>query len=642
MSGRHLELEIRARLWQREQLKLDAVENHSTVNPEPPGAQPTAYASPGALETEIAILQARWRGGNPVDPELRAYCTERLDRLRQVWRARPDAFAPAWLSLLKEISQSLKPRTEQLALRAPRTPAAVGDPRDVLRTTFGYESFRAGQEEIIRAVLAGRDCIGIMPTGAGKSLTYQIPARLLGGTTLVVSPLIALMKDQVDSVTEVGLRATYLNSSLELEERRRRVADLAAGAYELCYAAPEGIEASVGNALARMDLRLIAVDEAHCISQWGHDFRPAYRNLAGLKRRFGGVPVLALTATATPAVTSDIIEQLAMVKPLAFRGSFFRPNLMISIYRKGGERGDGAGEVPRVREAILRLVRARTGQSGIIYCLSRKSVEATAEFLRDQGVRAVAYHAGLESDVRNRAQEAFRRDDADVVVATVAFGMGIDKSNVRYVIHRDMPRSLEGYYHEIGRAGRDGMPSDCVLFYSWADVMSYDRFSDDGDVDANVAARQRTQVREMFRFASAPSCRHQAITRYLGEERGPCGTSCDACAGGDVLATAAEVVPARTRRAPGPSSSSSSLAGVSGEMDAKTAERFERLRKLRKRIADEKSVPAYVVFSDATLLAMAERKPRNEGEMRGISGVGPKKLEQYGELFLAELGAESA
>jgi ATP-dependent DNA helicase RecQ len=624
---------------------LDAVENQ-TVNPESTetslGEEPTAYASPGVLETEIAILQARWRGGNPVDPDLRAYCSERLERLRQVWRARPDAFAPAWLSLLKEISQALKPRTEQLALRAPRTPAVAGDPRDVLRTTFGYESFRAGQEEIIRAVLAGRDCVGIMPTGAGKSLTYQIPARMLGGTTLVVSPLIALMKDQVDSVTEVGLRATYLNSSLELEERRRRVADLAAGAYELSYAAPEGIEASVGNALARMDLRLIAVDEAHCISQWGHDFRPAYRNLAGLKRRFGGVPVLALTATATPAVTSDIIEQLAMVKPLAFRGSFFRPNLMISIYRKGGERGDGAGEVPRVREAILRLVRARAGQSGIIYCLSRKSVETTADYLRDQGIRAVAYHAGMESEQRNRAQEAFRRDDADVVVATVAFGMGIDKSNVRYVIHRDMPRSIEGYYQEIGRAGRDGMPSDCVLFYSWADVMSYDRFSDDDDVDANVAARQRAQVREMFRFASAPGCRHQAITRYLGEERAPCGSSCDACAGGDVLAAAAEVVPARTRRAPSSSlPPTSSLSGVSAEMDAKIAERFERLRKLRKRIADEKSVPAYVVFSDATLLAMAERRPATEAEMRGISGVGPKKLEQYGELFLAELGAEA-
>jgi len=615
---------------------LDAVENQSVVSAETPGGQPTAYASAGDLETEIAILQARWRGGNPVDPALRAYCAERLERLRQAWRARPESFAPAWLSLLKEISQALKLRAEQVSLRLPRTRAVVGDPLDVLRTTFGYESFRAGQEEIIRAVLAGRDCVGIMPTGAGKSLTYQIPARLLGGTTLVVSPLIALMKDQVDSITEVGLRATYLNSSLDLEERRRRVAGLASGAYELCYAAPEGIEASVGNALARMDLRLIAVDEAHCISQWGHDFRPAYRNLAGLKRRFGGVPVLALTATATPAVTSDIIEQLAMVKPLAFRGSFFRPNLMISIYRKGGERGDGAGEVPRVREAILRLVRARAGQSGIIYCLSRKSVETTAEYLKDQGVRAVAYHAGMESEQRNRAQEAFRRDDADVVVATVAFGMGIDKSNVRYVIHRDMPRSIEGYYQEIGRAGRDGMPSDCVLFYSWADVMSYDRFSDDGDGDANVAARQRAQVREMFRFASAPGCRHQAVTRYLGEERGACGTSCDSCIGGDVLAVAAVVTPARPRRAPG----ASSLPGVSAEMDAKTGERFERLRKLRKRIADERSVPAYVVFSDATLLAMADRRPTTEADMRGISGVGPKKLEQYGEAFLAELAAE--
>jgi ATP-dependent DNA helicase RecQ len=608
------------------------------------------------LATEIHSLRSTFGDGSGTDAQVRARCTKMLDRLRALWRQSPELFGPDELLALKDISRALRaheptqlPLGGAVGTRRERfTPEMI---RAALKAIFGFDSFRPGQEEIIAAVVAGRDCIGVMPTGAGKSLTYQIPARLLGGTTLVVSPLIALMKDQVDAMQEAGIRATFVNSSLAPEERRERLQGLVSGAYELVYAAPEGIEASVGSALARARLALIAVDEAHCISQWGHDFRPAYRNLAGLKRRFGGVPVLALTATATHQVMDDIVEQLAMVDPATYRGSFFRRNLTLAAYKKGAEAAEGAGGASDrksggVRGAILRLIRAHRGESGIVYCLSRKAAEGTAEFLRDEGVHAAAYHAGLQPEERTRVQDAFRRDQVDVVVATVAFGMGIDKPDIRYVIHRDMPRSIEGYYQEIGRAGRDGQPSTCVLFYSWADVMSYERFSNDGPQE--VAERQQEQAREMFRLADdGTRCRHQRVTAYLGERIAACGGSCDVCTSRDVLGACAPL-PSRSRkqRATGAAPAAVSpreraAVAAAAESSAEDNGLFARLRALRRQLADERGIPAYMVISDASLIAMIESRPRSPGDLLRVSGFGPKKVAQYGAAFLEVLRLEA-
>jgi ATP-dependent DNA helicase RecQ len=426
------------------------------------------------------------------------------------------------------------------------------------------------------------------------------------------------MKDQVDGLHEVGMRATFLNSSLGAEERSNRVAQMRRGEYELVYAAPEGIEASVGWALDGVRLSLIAVDEAHCISQWGHDFRPAYRKLQGLKSRFG-VPVLALTATATEAVTSDIADQLGLADPVRFRGSFFRRNLKIHVFKKG----EHDGRRIKTRESIGRLCVARRGESGIVYTLSRASAESTAEYLTTLGIKALPYHAGMDPEERTLVQDAFIRDDIEVICATVAFGMGIDKSNVRYVIHRDMPKSVEGYYQEIGRAGRDGVDSDCILFYSWADVANLERMTGDGE----IASVHRTQIRRMFNWADRRSCRHQSIVAHFGEAMDRCGTSCDVCTGIDLL----DGVPRPGRVRP----TARGVDQVDG--DLRRSPLFEQLRALRRELAEARGVPAYVIFNDATLLAMAAARPRTEADLLAVSGVGPKKLETYGEAFLAVL-----
>jgi ATP-dependent DNA helicase RecQ len=494
-----------------------------------------------------------------------------------------------------------------------------------LRDTFGYDSFRPGQRQIIEAVLAGRDCIAVMPTGAGKSLTFQLPARLLDGTVLVISPLISLMKDQVDQLTELGFRATAINSTLEFEERRRRLDDFRRGKYELVYLAPEALEGRLRDFLAGCPVALIVVDEAHCISQWGHDFRPSYRKLQGLREQLD-VPVLALTATATRPVASDILRQLGMRKPAGFKGSFYRSNLRIGCRKKG--EGD-------TRREILALVREREGESGIVYCLSRKTVESTTTYLTANGVKALPYHAGLADDVRTRNQEDFRRDRCDVVVATIAFGMGIDKPDVRFVIHRDMPKDRESWYQEIGRAGRDGLPSDCLLFYSWADVKLHERFLNDID-DPDLFHEKRRATVELFEMIERGGCRHQALVRHFDETMGPCGDACDVCTGEDLGERAAAAI----ARRPGTSSGRRARGGDgdSGTLDEAGEDLFTRLRDLRKRLADARDLPAYVVFHDRTLREMAQRRPRTLDELLEVPGVGPAKLERYGAAFLEELG----
>jgi len=376
----------------------------------------------------------------------------------------------------------------------------------LLEQHFGYKEFRAGQREIIDSVIAGNDNFVLMPTGGGKSLCYQLPALALPGMTLVVSPLIALMKDQVDALQADGISAEFINSSLSFQEISRIQNEAVNGKIKLLYVAPERMFLENFKILLnQMNVSLIAVDEAHCISEWGHDFRPEYRNLKMLKQYFPQIPIIALTATATEKVRQDILNQLGMGDARVFISSFNRPNLFLRVEKKAG-----------AFEKLVGLLRKYKDESAIIYCFSRKETEAVAGDLREQGLNALPYHAGLEQNVRRDTQEKFIHDEVNIIVATIAFGMGVDKPNVRLVAHYTFPKSLEGYYQEIGRAGRDGLPSECVLFFSRGDANKHEYFINEMD-DPNLQNTARKKLHDVIGFAETSDCRRKRILNYFGE-----------------------------------------------------------------------------------------------------------------------------
>ena len=389
----------------------------------------------------------------------------------------------------------------------------------LLKQVFGYDAFRPMQREIMVSALEGRDTVAILPTGAGKSLCYQLPALVREGLTVVISPLIALMKDQVDQLQAAGVAATFLNSSLDAFTLNQRTQQLNDGRFKLLFVAPERLmQGDFLRQLASWRVEALAVDEAHCISEWGHDFRPDYRNLSKLRAIYPHVPVLALTATATPRVRADIVAQLQLRDPSVYLSSFNRPNLSYRVIPKD-----------KPSRQVWEFASASPEDSGIVYCQSRKSTEALAEVLRAEGIAAVAYHAGMEPEDRTKNQEAFLRDEARIVCATVAFGMGINKPNVRFVIHADLPKNIEGYYQETGRAGRDGLPAECLLLFSRGDIAKQLNFLKDiTDTNARLIARQ--QLDQMTAYAEEPTCRRASLLRYFGEEwpDDNCG-NCDNC-----------------------------------------------------------------------------------------------------------------
>jgi ATP-dependent DNA helicase RecQ len=591
-----------------------------------------------------------------------------------------------------------------------------------LKRHFGHDQFRPLQREIVQDALAGQDVFVLMPTGGGKSLCFQLPALMRDGLTIVVSPLIALMKDQVDALQTSGIPATYLNSTLDREEAKARWRGLHRGQYRMLYVAPERLmlDAFLERAL-NWDIAQFAIDEAHCISEWGHDFRPEYRELKKLRKHLPDVPIMALTATATERVRADIVKELKLRDPRAYVASFNRPNLTYRVIPKTA-----------AYEQLLAFIRSRPNDSGIIYCASRKSTESLARNLNEDGISAKPYHAGLTNVERTKHQDAFLRDDVRVITATIAFGMGINKPNVRFVVHYDLPKNLESYYQETGRAGRDGLPSECVLLFSPGDVAKQRHFIDEkNETEARIA---RAQLQQMVHYAETRECRRAVLLEYFGETfpQQSCD-SCDSCLqpretfdgtvhaqkflsciyriharhgfgfglghvvdvlrgadteairqrGHNELSTygiGAELKRAEWQAigrellrlglvecAPGKFATLSlTPAGLEAlrkrtsivltkqiEIAEKSARikpgaiecdeaLFERFRALRRQLADERGVPAYIIFSDVSLREMARNYPTNSTEFRRIPGVGEQKLKDFGEAFLSEIRSHLA